>query len=213
LRIPALDLGQIIAAWTHCYHVTYEVNLASIRRWRALLPANTLFAQAAHGGGAERRTRDIVLRVRGEHVVVRNQCSLDPASLELEPGATVDDYVAYLNSRAYFWPGSLNGPVEDGTRMLARSGVHRSIVLRVPTRSLLVANPAQTPDVSTCNTGAAWTEAGRKSRRGAHVFRPCEAFTGAATDIVEISFMGTVGLPADTTYAAGVSGPWRALFR
>lgn len=207
-----MDLERIIAVWSHCYHVTFEKNLASIRQWHALLPAQVLFEAAAAGelcGG--RRSCDIVLRIRGEQVVVRNQRALDPASLDLGPDGTLGEYVACLNSRTYFWPGTLAGPRDDGLTMLGRPGP-ASVMLRIPSRSLIGANPASRLYVSKCNTGAARMEDGLKSRRGPDVFELCERFCGRGSDIVEISFPGAVDLPSDTTYAGGPGGPWRPLF-
>ena len=145
-------------------------------------------------------------------MVVRNQRPLDPASLDLEPGATVDEYIACLNSRVYFWPGTMSGPLEDGLRMFHHAGRAPSTLIRVPSRSLIRANPEAAIHVSTCNTGAAWMEGGQKSRRGPQVFQPAGCFPGAAADIAEISFTGPVCLPRSTRYAPRPGGPWRPLF-
>ena len=145
-------------------------------------------------------------------MVVRNQCALDPSSLDLDSGATVDEYVACLNARVYFWPGTVSGPVDDGLRMLDHVGSARSQMIQVPSRSLICANAEVEVSVSTCNSGAAWVEGGQKSRRGPQVFQPAEGFAGRVSDIAEISFAGPVCLPKETRYARSPAGPWRRLF-
>jgi hypothetical protein len=212
--VHTVELGQIVAVWTHCYHVTYDANLVSIRHRRAILPADDLLRAARKLQLLRRRrTRDEVLRVEGQEIIVRNQRPLDPAGLDLEPDGTMADYVACLNSHAYFWPGTASGPIDEGVHMFNHAGGRPSIVIRVRSRSLIQANTTAAVYVSTCNTGATRAERGEKHRRGAHVFEPFEGFSEPAARIVEISFSGVVCLPTDTRYASGPTGPWRYLFQ
>jgi hypothetical protein len=211
-EVVPTNFRRIHAAWPQCYHITYNANIPSIRDSRSLFPADVLFRAAGECDlSRERRTRDLLLRIGRHKVIIRNQCPLDPMSLDLAAGYTVQDYIACLNSRAYFWPGTISAPVEDGLRMLCRASTMRSTIIRIPTQSLIQANATSTPYVSTCNSGAAWTECGQKSRRGPDVFQSIECFSGRLADIAEISFAGPVCLPIDATYADHPSGPWRVL--
>jgi O-acetyl-ADP-ribose deacetylase (regulator of RNase III) len=202
---------KLFEVWPYCYHVTSGTNLNSIYRVRTLFPAATIFKEAGqHGICRERRTEDIVLRLDGHDVLIRNQSALSPEALDLAPGELLEDYVSCLNSRVFFWPGTASGPVDDGVRMCHRAAAG-SIILRVPTRSLVSANPAAEVYISTCNTGAAWLDNGRKSRRGREVFELVNGFSGNPASIQEISFVTDIRLPTDTTNSASVTGPWHAL--
>jgi hypothetical protein len=209
-----MELEQIWAVWTHCYHITSADNAISIRRSRLLQPAQTLLIQAKREDLLNRRrTEDVLLRMEGgQHVLIRNQCPLDPDSLDLGPTGTLAGYVACLNSHVYVWPGTASGPIDDGVRMVENSSCVRSIIVKVPTRSLFHANRTVSAYVSTCNTGVAWTERGIKSRRGPEVFQPIMEFSEDPLRIREICFAGNVSLSGDTEYSGSPVGPWRTLF-
>jgi hypothetical protein len=203
----------IIARWTHCYHVTAALNLRSIRRSRILLPAETLFRSLDRRDLlSRRRTRDVRLRLQGQEILVRNQAPLDPESIDLGSTETFEDYVACLNAHVFFWPGTASGPTPDGTRMFLRTEGVTSAMIRVPSRSLLEVNEGSLVHVSTCNTGASWVVAGKKSRRGVDVFQRTECFSESPARIAEISFRGSVSLPDDSECSTGFRGPWRPLF-
>jgi hypothetical protein len=203
---------KLFEVWPYCYHVTSGTNLNSIYRARTLLPAATIIREAGqHSIGKERRTEDIILRLKGYDVLVRNQNPLNPEALDLAPGELLEDYVSCLNSRVFFWPGTTSGPVDDGVRMCNQAAAG-SIILRVPCRSLVSANPSADVYISRCNTGAAWLDKGQKSRRGRAVFERINTFSGNPASIQEISFVDDIQLPSDTMKAASVAGPWDALF-
>jgi hypothetical protein len=209
-----MNLEELCIIWTHSYHVTSAANLVSIRQSRVLWPTHTLLKRAKkHYFLRRRRTRDIPLRVEGQQILIRNQSPLDPSSLDLGATGTLEEYVASLNSYVYFWPGTALGPREDGVRMFERTNGKRSIVIRVPTRSLLEANRASPTCVATCNTGVAWTEQGRRSRRGPEVFQPVEKFSEQPASIHEICFGNDVRLPESAEYGTNPAGPWHAFLR
>jgi hypothetical protein len=206
--------AQFFNIWTHSYHVTSAANLVSIRQSRVLLPTQTLLKQAKrHYFLRRRRTRDVLLRIEGQQILIRNQVPLDPYSLDLGATGTLPEYVACLNSFVYFWPGTALGPREDGVRMFERTNGTLSIVIRMPTRSLIDTNPASPTYVATCNTGVAWTEQGTRSRRGPDVFQPVETFSEQPSSIHEICFGGDVRLPEDAEYGTNPAGPWRPFFQ
>lgn len=207
-----MKLEQILTLWTYCYHVTSESNLESIQQSRVLSPAETLLKGAKmHHFLRLRRTGDLLLRIEANDVLVRNQCPLDPDSLDLGTTGTLEEYVECLNSHVYFWPGTASGPIEDGVRMFERTDRTSSVVMRVLTASLLDANSTLPIYVSTCNTGVAWKERGNRSRRGPEVFQTVEAFSAQPDNVHEICFANNVCLPQNTEYGTSPNGPWRAL--
>jgi hypothetical protein len=207
-----MDMDQFFEMWPHCYHVTSETNLPSIQQSGSLIPAETLFRKAGRSDLLrQRRLTDVALAIDGQVVRIRNQRPLDPAAIDLGDWGVLEDYVCWLNARVFFWCGTSLGPVEDGVRMFQRAN-DPSILLRVPTRSLIHANRKAEVYVSTCNTGAAWLVQGRRTRRGPEVFHSAFGFTGSSQQIVEVSFGEPVRLTSDTTYAATLTGPWVHLF-
>jgi hypothetical protein len=207
-----MDVEQICSLWTHCYHVTAVANLLSIRRSRVLWPAQELLERANLSQmSRSRRTADLELRTGGNEVLIRNQCPLDPGSLELGAAVTLEEYVACLNSYVYFWPGVASGPIEDGRRMFDRTNGISSIVLRMPVRSLLAKNRSWAAYLSNCNSGVAWTEGGVRSRRGPELFQPLLTYSAAPSTVHEICFLGPVALPDDVEFGATPDGPWAAL--
>jgi hypothetical protein len=204
-------LEELFTVWTHCYHVTSAANSASIRQSRVLQTAHDLFIQAKREDLLnQRRTEDVLLLIEGERrVSIRNQCPLDPDSLDLGPICTLSEYIECLNSHVYFWPGTASGPIDDGVRMCEKSSCGRSIILKVPTQSLFNANRKTSVRVSTCNTGVAWRDGEVKSRRNPDVFEPIADFSEDPRRICEISFSSNMHLSEDVEYTANLAGPWR----
>lgn len=202
--------AQLFNVWTHSYHVTSDANLVSIRQSRVLWPTQTLLKRAKHPYFLRRRrTRDVLLQIEGQQVLIRNQVPLDPNSLYLRATVTLAEYVACLNSFVYFWPGTTLGPREDGVRMFERTNGTVSIVIRVPTRSLIDTNRDSPTYVATCNTGVAWIDQGPRSQRGPEVFQTVGSFSEPPASIHEICFGGEVRLPTDAEYGENPEGPWR----
>jgi hypothetical protein len=110
-----MNVESIIARWTHCYHVAAVINLPSVRRCGALLPAATLFRLSDRGDLLNcRRINNMRLQLQGLEVLVRNQIPLDPNSIDVGLTETFEAYVACLNERVFFWPGgSYAGRDED----------------------------------------------------------------------------------------------------
>lgn len=151
-------------------------------------------------------------RIEGQRILIRNQLPLDPYSIDLGATVTLAEYVAYLNSFVYFWPGTALGPRENGVRMFERTNGAVSVVIRVSTRSLIDVNRDSLTYVATCNTGAAWTEQGKRSRRGPEVFQSIERFSEQPASIHEICFAGEVRLPEDVEYGTNPEGRWSPFF-
>ena len=208
-----MSLEPIIAHWTHCYHITSVVNLRGIRLSRVLFPASTLFRSMDHSDLLScRRTHDVRLRFQSQEILVRNQAPLDPDHIDLGSAETFEEYVAYLNSHVFFWPGTASGPTLDGVRMLRQTAEVNSAMIRIPSRSLLEANEGSIVHLSTCNTGASWVIEGKKSQRGIGVFQRAESFSEPLERIEEISFRGSVNLPDDSECSTGIRQRWCSLF-
>ena len=209
----SVSLESIIARWTYCYHITAVVNLRVIRRLRILHPATMLFQQARRDDLLScRRTQDVHIAYQDQTILVRNQAPLDPDRIDLRSAESFGDYVARLNRHVFFWPGTASCPTPDGVRMFRNAGV-RSILIRVPTRSLMQANDRAQVYLSTCNSGTSWiVEGGKKSQRGSDVFHQAECFTGLPERVEEIAFSCSVTFPDDSECSAGLGQPWRSLF-
>lgn len=211
-NLPGIKIEEFLSVWSHSYHVTFEVNLQSIRNLRILRPASTLLEGTEHFRWTrERRIRDVMIRMQGERILLRNQIPLDPASIDLGTTATLQDYVACLNSYVFFWPGTCSGPIQGGLRLFERNGGQRSMVIRTETRSLIDANPTAPIYVTTCNSGATWIEGGNRVCRSPEIFRRLDRSAEVVANIHEICFRASVHLPENAEYGTAPSGPWSAL--
>lgn len=207
-----MRVKDMCSYWAHCYHVTFLVNLASIRASKTLLPANILFAEAGRLElSTRRRERNVLLRIAGMDVMVRNQQALNPDALDLGPGESLLEYVHFLNSRTYFSPGQGTIPA-DATLSLFERSLLPSVALQVPTRSLFCVNDLRITTISKCNSGASWLDGGNRSHRSISSFVAPDIFTGGVADIVEVSLEGPARLPGDTRYSLRPTGPWLRLF-
>ena len=207
-----MELADVLSTWTHWYHVTSRENRRSIARHGVLVPSTELFAAArVPYGGGEPRQHDVTLEVAGERVVIRNQRALDPTAIEFVEGETLATFLARLDSRTYFWPGTADGLTGDGLRML-HADAESSMMIRIDAAAVVRANRTVRVDVSICNSGATWSRVGRKCRRSADVFQPLQQFIGPPEAIVEVSFAAPIALPRDATYVTTLGEPWRALF-
>jgi hypothetical protein len=207
-----MQIGELINRWSYCYHVTALANLVRVRELGRLVPAADLLRAASRVDLiAKRRTEDIALQVGGREVLVRNQIPLNPTALHLECGLSLREYVAYLNSMVFLWPGTELGPSADCFRMFLRSANTVSALLRVPTRSLVETNGSATVRVSTCNAGATWFQDGKRSSRSIDILQAVDQHAGDADAITELSYPHDVRLPVDVEYALSPAGPWRGL--
>jgi hypothetical protein len=206
-----MTIEDLLARWPWCYHVTARPNLSNIARAGCLLPTNDLVARAGQPSLASiRRPRNVRISIAGRPVVLRNQSPLASASLCLPDGITLGDYVRYLNSRVFLWPGDGDTPTGRSLRMLTiDSG---QLALRMPTSSLLLANSPRLPCVSACNAGATWGDA-LPVVRSLDLFAMVERFSYTASEIVEISYPGRVNIPHQTEYAVTIADRWRPVTR
>lgn len=205
-------IEEFVATWPYLYHVTVLENLPTIRKIRRIYTAEKLLKRAGlEEIGKTRRENEVKVKIEGLRVVIRSQLPLNPECLELDSGWTLFDYVQALNKRVYFWPGTISGPVEDGRKMALRQNDKGTVILRIPTASLFKSNVHVPFFFSSHNTGAAWIENGKKSRRGKDSFLSCVQFKEDAAEVNEAGFEGTTDLPKDTFVSLSFGGPWRLL--
>jgi hypothetical protein len=207
-----MDVNQFARQWPYCFHVTFAVNLGLIKTFGCLYSAKTLLSIAGEIRSCHRRMTEQVIYVRGQPVVLRNQRALNPQALDLPCDCSLDDYIAFLNERAYFWPGTSTGPVADGIHLLAGHGSPMpAAMIRVGSKSLMELNEHAAIYVATCNTGASWADGSGKSRRAPDFFRPLPEYSGDSQAIVEVSFVKSARLPNCSEYSTTSVQGWELL--
>jgi hypothetical protein len=145
--------------------------------------------------------------VDGKPVVLKDQRPLIEANVALSPRWEFGDFVQYLNEHVYFWPGDALSPVVSGRRLLAHYADELPLVLRIPARSLVDANPDIKPLFSPFNSGAPRMQRGKPVERGPDLFRPSDCCRRQAHEVIEVAFRGSVVLSDDVT-VAGAPEEW-----
>lgn len=192
----AFTLDDYIRLRPYAYHLTDRANLAPLLVERVLRPAAELLVEAGLPGEIRTRRPTLMdIEIGGVRVVLKDQRPLVFANTELADGWSEGDFVAYLNERVFFWPGSETGPVKHGARLFEAYDADAPVVIRVPTSDLLAANRALTPTFCAFNSGAPRMQQGRRVRRGPDLFTPADTFPRRASEVVEVAFCGPVALP------------------
>lgn len=179
------------------YNLTARAKLSAIEHIRRLDHDATIFAQANRPDLLRTRRRGLTtVAVGDERVIIRDQDPLHPGNCALTDGFSFEDLVELLNSFVYFWPGTADGPNDYGRRHFARyAKIEDAVVLRIPTASLLAANPTLTPHASAYNSGSPRCSGGRKSPRGPDTFQPFPAFPYTPGKVIELTFNAPVTVP------------------
>lgn len=151
------------------------------------------------------------IEVDGEIIRVRDQDPLHCGNVRLAPGWSFEDLIFYLNGYVFFWPGTHAGPSPYGERHYERYAHEKPAVLRVATRELIAANPANQIAFSAYNTGAPRCTMGKGSPRGLRTFGFASDFEFPPTRVVEAAFQSQVQLPCSTEIAGSPNGPWAQL--
>jgi len=191
-----LDLHRFIQLRPFLYHLTALSNVDLIRASGALHPA----AESLTTGGAAqllrtRRGTHEVVSVDGKRVHIRDQSPLHRGNVTLDDGWSFDDFVDHLNRHVFFWPGSVDGPIEHGRRHFQRNAAEDTVVFVLRTEAVLSANPTSVPYFCRYNSGAPRCSGGAKSPRGADTFQTADSFPRTAGAVVEVVFNGRVSLP------------------
>ena len=181
------------------YHVTsrYNLDLLRLSGW-IRTAAELIRASDRPELLGVRRQSEVAIETTFGRVVLKDQRPLIAANLQLAAGWSLGDFVEYLNSFTYFWPGRDRGPIGPGQRLLDHYEADGPLVLRVPTIDLLRANPDVLPEFCAFNSGAPRYNAGRRAFRGPHLFCVADQFPRAASEVVELAFRAAVSLPSTT---------------
>jgi hypothetical protein len=118
--------------------------------------------------------------------------------MELTAEWSLGEFVEYLNSFTYFWPGNDRGPIGPGQRLLDHYEADGPAVLRIATEDLLHENASMAPEFCAFNSGAPRYHSGKRAVRGPHLFKSAAAFPRRASEVVEVAFRGDVFLPPTT---------------
>ncbi|REJ86133.1 MAG: hypothetical protein DWQ36_22035 [Acidobacteria bacterium] len=201
-----MDLDRFCALRTHQYHLTARSNLERILEQRLLVPAATTLT---HGGHPidQRRRESIVVRTPVGEVHVRDQGPLHEGNMRLGDGWDLARFVAWVNRHVFFWPGNDEKPIAHGLRHFQRYEAESPVVLRVPTRALLDANPDLAPRFARHNSGAPRWSGGKASPRGARTYLPASQIDVTPGRVVEMVFEGAVRLPEGSGVEV-LRGPW-----
>jgi hypothetical protein len=113
----------------------------------------------------------------------------------------------------FFWPGTADGPIAYGVRHFGRYAPEQPAILRIPTGSLIAANPDIELRFSRCNSGSPRWSRGIPGKRGDNTFQSSDAFSLGPTRVVEVTVRGSVVLPQDTSRGPHPAGPWTPLFQ
>jgi hypothetical protein len=103
----------------YVYHITAAANLPAIKRAGSIRCAAALLVDGGRRDLLQTRRRgQTELQVGPDLVAIRDQDPLVPGALDMTDGATLGEYVAYLNSLVYLWPGDEQRPM-GGAKALA----------------------------------------------------------------------------------------------
>lgn len=207
------DISQFSNLRPFLYHLTAESNVPLIQAARELRSAEIIFRSArAQDLLPRRRQEHLVLKTREGKVHIRDQKPLHAGSIDFEPGWDLDRLVLELNRLVFFWPGTSMGPNRYGWNHFARFQAESPMILRVHINDFLETNCNIQPLFARVNSGAPRCSGGRQSPRGNTTFSPAEAFAGAPSNVVEVTFRGKVILPKNTGISRRPNGPWGSLF-
>jgi hypothetical protein len=201
---------QFAAVRPFLYHLTFRANLPRLCATRILETAADVAAAAGQINlvRARRAKHTPVTLPDGGRVYLRDQAPLHEKNIEFSIGWTFGDLVEHLNRRVYFWPGTEKGPIEYGRRHFDRYRTEQPAILRVSFSSLISANPGQLPLFCLYNSGSPRYSGGRASPRGPNTFIAGEAFPKSPTDVVEVTFEGSLRLPSNVQVADEPGGDW-----
>jgi hypothetical protein len=193
------------------YHVSDRENLRALQATRRLGTAASVIRSANRPEWLALRRRDAVhLDTPDGRVVLKDQRPLIAANMELTTEWSLAEFVEYLNSFTYFWPGNDRGPIGPGQRLLDHYEPDGPLVLRVATDDLLRDNAPMIPEFCAFNSGAPRYHSGKRAIRGPHLFKSAVEFPRRASEVVEVAFRGDVLLPAATLIRS--SSGWASFF-
>lgn len=195
------------------FHSSCRENFDAIRRRGMLRSAAEILQGTRHEYllRSLRKSSEAV-EVGGETVVVRDNKPLRPGSVRLLDGWSLEDLLLELNSRVFLWPGTEAGPIRRGRAHFERYAAEGPVLtIRMPTASLLAANPERDLWVTRCNSGSARHHSGKPVPRGRSTFQRPETAAFSPAEVIELTYVGRARLPRDAEWSESLEGPWRAL--
>ena len=206
-------LDQYSGVRPFLYHLTARENLERIRSLKRLDSAAILLLAADEENHIRTRRRDpMPLLVERDQILVRDQAPLHPGNIEFQGGWDLEDLVAELNRRVFFWSGRERGPVRYGANHFRCYQRERPVIIRVRFDVLRRCNMKRVPLFCKYNSGSPRCYQGRGSPRGPDTFAPAERCSYNPGDVVEVTFLGSVSLPPEAEISSYVTGPWQPLF-
>lgn len=196
----------------YLFHLTDRGNLRFLKHMPRLLPAGTLLEKAGRADWIRRkRDHHVDVVVDGISMRIRDQAPLHKGNMQLGDGWSFEDFVARLNGRVFFWPGTAVGAViANGARHFARYAHEAPVVLRAKTADLFARNDVP-PEFCRYNSGSPrWTR-GSASPRGETTFVGGADAPYGVPQVVEVTFPAAVELPNTIEVADSPAGPWTSL--
>lgn len=201
-------LAQLVRCRPFVYHLTAASNLSGIAESQRLRCANDLLAEAglAHRSSAK-RLKHLPVLANGRTTWLRDQIPLIERAIAFENGWNLDRFVQHVNQHVFFWPGRLSGPISPGMNHFECYRAEAPVILRMPTAALWDAGLS----FSRYNSGAPRCSGGKYSPRGGSTFLPANAFSGTASEVVEVVAKSACTLPSNVEVSSSPTGPWRKL--
>jgi len=190
------------------------MNVPRIQRMRRLDSAATLLQQARRAGELQtRRTSMLEIRIGRDSVSIRDQMPLKVNALTITDGASLGEFVAYLNHHVYFWPGDDDGPVcASGRNHFLRYESENPAIIRIETRQLLDTNKGNPPLFSHCNSGSARYHGGKRAPRNRKMFVGADDFGRRPSQVIEVTFRDGIILPAAGVHLRRLAAKrWQAM--
>lgn len=204
------SLSQFAKTRPYLYHLTSQRNCKRLVRGRTLhSAAKVLRASNSRKWLDKKRTDIVTVTFEGQQLDLRDQYPLYKGKTRLEGGWTFEDLIKELNQRVFFWPGWQDEVISYGVRHFERYAVDSPALMRVKTQDLFDVNPRMTPHFCKYNSGSPRTTKGRGSPRGPNTFIECSVAPFAPSNVVEVTYLGSIKLPNWIEVSAHPSGPWR----
>lgn len=203
----AFTIEQFVALRPRLFHLTARMNVAGILGERRLAPTSEFLERAGRMEMMQSRRREgVIVSVDGKKVHLRDQAPLHEGNVRMDGSWGFGRLVEELNSRVFFWPGRMEGPITSGKNHFGRYRDDDVRVLVIDTASLFAANAAR-PEFCRFNSGSPRWNAGRAAPRGPKTFVPASSFEGTAGGVIEVTFRTPVTLKGVEVLETGV-GEW-----
>lgn len=200
--------SDFVALRPFVYHVLASENVPVLKATRTLWST----AELAERSGrpdilcGRRLDRPKVQLPEGT-VMLRDQTPLSMGNVKLEGGWSAEDLLRELNDRVFLWPGSETGPIGHGLRH-AEAYAKSDILIRFPFRDVVQQGPA----FCKYNSGSPRCTQGRASPRGPTTFLPADLCDFRPSQVVEVTFVGSLALPENTKWRGAPGEAWQPLF-